>query len=99
MSFNNNYRKFQTMSAAVAFAEIEDEGRNGECGTTWPTFLAASMHYAEARDFVGRCLGFNPADPRTNQTLEQIRRLVSTLPEEGDQAQPEADGPEEGDQA
>lgn len=59
--------------------------RDGECGIGWPHFILAAMHNPELRDLVGRWLGFTQVhDPRALDALAQIKRLVATLPEEGD---------------
>jgi hypothetical protein len=61
--------------------------REGECGTSWPHFILAAMHDATLRDLVGRWLGFTQShDPRSQETLAQIRKLMATLPESGDVA-------------
>ena len=61
--------------------------REGETDTRWPTFVMMAMQYPELREAVGRWLGFvQSGDARaTAAALEQIRRIVATMPEEGDQ--------------
>lgn len=60
--------------------------RGRECKTTWPTFIMLAMQDAELRALVGGWLGFvHSGDPRAAAALDQIRRIVETVPEEGDQ--------------
>jgi len=61
--------------------------RYQECEPRWLTFIALAQQYPELRAAVARWLGLaEKSDPRAGQALEQIKRIVETIPEEGDQA-------------
>ena len=61
--------------------------RDGECQPRWLHFIALAPQYPELRAAVARWLGLaEKSDPRAGQALEQIKRIVETIPEEGDQA-------------
>jgi hypothetical protein len=68
--------------------------RNGYHGPTVPHFLALAQQHPEIRAFIARHLGFDA--PNAKATLESIKRMIDSLPEEGDREQPPAAGGLEG---
>lgn len=56
--------------------------RNGYHGPTVPHFLALAQQHPEIRAFIARHLGFDA--PNAKATLESIKRMLESLPEEGD---------------
>ena len=59
--------------------------RDGECQPRWMHFIAMAQQYPELRAAVGRWLGFpDKESPVAEAALDQIRRIVQQMPEEGD---------------
>lgn len=56
----------------------------------WPTFLLMAQQYPELRAWVAKQLGFD-SSPDAVAKLECIKRMIESMPEEGDQAQPDED--------
>jgi hypothetical protein len=59
--------------------------REYECQPRWLNFMAMAQNYPELRAAVGRWLGFDLTEAARAESLEQIRRIVEAMPEEGDQ--------------
>ena len=59
--------------------------REGECQPQWPYLIMLAREYPELRAAVGRWLGFPEKEhPVAEAALDQIRRIVQQMPEEGD---------------
>lgn len=59
--------------------------RQGECQPRWMHFIALAQEYPELRAAVARWLGLaDKSDPKAQELIEQIRRMVEAQPEEGD---------------
>ena len=60
--------------------------RDGECQPRWMHFIALAQQYPELRGAVARWLSFDyPNSVSADAALDQIRRIVAALPDEGDQ--------------
>lgn len=60
--------------------------REGECQPSWPYFIALALEYPELRAAIARWLNFDKG-PDAMRAMDEIRRIVETMPEEGDQGQ------------
>ena len=59
--------------------------REGECQPQWPYFIALAQQYPELRAAVARWLDLPLKEsPVAEAALDQIRRIVQQMPEEGD---------------
>jgi hypothetical protein len=67
--------------------------REGECQPSWPYFIALAMEYPELKAAIAHWLHLDKTDPAAVEAINQIRRIVDAMLEEGDQAQPEGETP------